>query len=144
MARYWVIGGEYADTTFTKVVGGREERLGPFATYDDAKATWQHRAWATVDSATHRYRIEEEGGAGEETHYWVVGGTYTDTHFTEPAEGGESWYGPFETYEDAKAEWQSRAWASVDDALSRYRIEKRRGARPPEADWAGAAGENRA
>lgn len=132
MSRYWVIGGEYTDTSFTKPVGGREERIGPFATYEDAKATWQERAWATVDSAHHRYRIEEENGGGE-THYWVVGGTYTDTHFTTPAEDGEHWYGPFDSYEDAKAEWQRHAWASVDDALSRYRIEKRQGARPAQA-----------
>lgn len=133
MARYWVVGGEYADTSFTRTAGGgAEERIGPFASYDDAKAAWQERAWQTVDSAHHRYRIEEENG-GSESHYWVVGGIYTDTHFDKSAEGGEQWYGPFDSYDDAKAEWQSRAWASVDDALSRYRIEKRQGARPPEA-----------
>jgi hypothetical protein len=133
MTRYWVVGGEYADTSFTRIAGGgAEERIGPFATYDDAKAAWQERAWQTVDSAHHRYRIEEESGATE-THYWVVGGAYTDTHFNEPAEGVEHWYGPFDSYDDARAEWQRHAWGSVDDALSRYRIEKRSGARPAEA-----------
>ncbi|GIL00008.1 MAG: hypothetical protein BroJett029_42160 [Alphaproteobacteria bacterium] len=133
MTRYWVVGGEYADTSFTRIAGGgAEDRIGPFRSYDEAKAAWQERAWQTVDSAHHRYRIEEENG-GTETHYWVVGGIYKDTRFAEPAEGGEQWYGPFDSYDDAKAEWQRRAWSSVDDALSRYRIEKRSGARPPEA-----------
>lgn len=132
MARYWVVGGEYADTSFTKLAGGgKEERIGPFARYDDAKAAWQGRAWATVDSANHRYRIEEENGG--ESHFWVVGGIYTDTHFETPAQGKEAWFGPFDSYEDAKAEWQRHAWASVDDALSRYRIEKRSGRRPEQA-----------
>lgn len=131
MARYWVVGGEYTDTSFTKAVGGVEARIGPFGSYDDAKAAWQQKAWETVDSANHRYRIEEENGG--ESHFWVVGGSYTDTHFEVPTDGGESWHGPFDSYEDAKAEWQRLSWASVDDALSRYRIEKRSGARPAQA-----------
>ena len=68
--------------------------------------------------------LEEEDEQAEPC-FWVVGGAYKDTHFTEPAGGTEQWYGPFKTYEDAKAEWQRRAWATVDDALSRFRIEKR-------------------
>jgi len=131
MPRYWVIGGEYADTSFTRIAGGgEEERIGPFARYEDAKAARQARAWRTVDSAQRRSRIEEENGG--ETGFWVVGGTYTDTHFEAPADGREHWYGPFDSYDEAKAEWQRRAWASVDDALSRYRIE-RRSTRPAEA-----------
>ncbi|HZT21210.1 MAG TPA: DUF4170 domain-containing protein [Dongiaceae bacterium] len=123
MARYWVVGGEYADTSFEATVGGPEERIGPFDSYEAAKAVWQARAWATVDNAQVRYRIEEEGS---ELTYWVVGGVYKDTHFSEPADdGGERWYGPFETYDAAKAEWARLAWASVDDAHARYRIEHR-------------------
>ena len=61
MSRYWVVGGIYADTAFTKMQGGgAEERIGPFATHIEAKAEWQRRAWATVDDAHARYRIEEE------------------------------------------------------------------------------------
>jgi hypothetical protein len=125
MARYWVVGGIYTDTSFTKMLGGgAEERAGPFGTHDQAKAEWQRRAWATVDDAHARFRIEEEDEQAE-PRFWVVGGAYMDTHFTEPAGGTEQWHGPFKTYEDAKAEWQRRAWATVDDALSRFRIEKR-------------------
>lgn len=63
--------------------------------------------------------------------YWVVGGRYRTTQFDQP-EGQEEWAGPFKDYEAAVAEWQRRAWATVDDALSRYRIERMAaGQRPP-------------
>jgi Domain of unknown function (DUF4170) len=122
---FWVIGGEYTDTRFVDIVGGgAETRLGPFATYGDAKTEWARRAWASVDDAHTRWRIEEEGE--QECAYWVVGGEYTDTGFTTPAGGqSEQRYGPFATYEEAKAEWARRAWATVDDAHTRYRIERR-------------------
>jgi hypothetical protein len=124
MARYWVVGGEYADTTFERMADGKpEERIGPFDSYEAAKAVWQARAWATVDNAHARYRIEEEGS---DLRYWVVGGSYTDTSFSQPAEpGGERWHGPFESYDAAKAEWMRLAWATVDDAHARFRIERR-------------------
>ena len=64
MSRYWVIGGEYADTAFRKLAAGKaEERIGPFDSYEAAKAAWQGRAWATVDSANTRYRIVKEASA---------------------------------------------------------------------------------
>ena len=64
MARYWVIGGEYADTRFERLApGAHEERHGPFPTYDEAYRLWQSRARATIDDALVRFRIiEEEGG----------------------------------------------------------------------------------
>jgi len=68
MARYWVIGGEYADTAFKKLAAGKaEERIGPFDSYEAAKAAWQARAWATVDSANTRYRIMKEAGSRKPT-----------------------------------------------------------------------------
>ena len=55
---YWVIGGEYRDPTFTVLAPGtQEERLGPFASYDEARKVWAARAWATVDNALMRFRI---------------------------------------------------------------------------------------
>ena len=124
MTHYWVVGGEYADTTFERTAaGGPEERIGPFDNYDAAKAVWQARAWATVDNARARYRIEEDGS---DLRYWVVGCSYKDTRFCEPADKqGERWYGPFESYESAKAEWNRLAWSTVDDAHARFRIERR-------------------
>ena len=128
MARFWVIGGIYADTRFERLAsGGTEERIGPFASHDEAKAEWQRRAWGTVDDAHARYRIEEEDEARQAAKFWVVGGIYTDTRFAEPAGGAEQWHGPFDSYKEAKAEWVRRAWSTVDDAHARYRIEKRVG-----------------
>jgi len=123
MKRYWVVGGLYADTNFDRLQdGGKEQRYGPFSTYEDAKAEWQKRAWESVDQANARFRIEEEGAT---TCYWVVGGPYCDTSFSEPAPGGgEQWFGPFDDFDSAKIEWSRRAWSTVDDAMCRYRIEK--------------------
>jgi hypothetical protein len=123
MKRYWVIGGIYTDTNFNQILdGGKEERIGPFPDYDAAKTAWQKRAWETVDHANARFRIEEEGA---EMCFWVVGGPYCDTSFSEPAAGGgEEWHGPFDSYETAKVEWSRQSWSNVDDAMCRYRIEK--------------------
>jgi len=127
MAKFWVIGGVYADTKFDRMAdGGPEGRFGPFDSHVDAKAEWQQRAWSSVDDAHARYRIEEEGEQAT-AKFWVAGGIYTDTRFVEPVGGDEQWYGPFDSYADAKSEWGRRAWATVDDAHARYRIEKRVG-----------------
>jgi hypothetical protein len=65
MARFWVTGGEYADTRFAALAPGRtEERYGPFLTYAEAFERWQERARATIDDATMRFRIVEEPGEG--------------------------------------------------------------------------------
>ncbi len=62
MARYWVIGGEYADTRFERLASGaREERHGPFPSYDEAYRVWQARARATIDDALVRFRLREAG-----------------------------------------------------------------------------------
>jgi hypothetical protein len=64
MPRYWIVGGEYADTSFRRIAGGgKEERIGPFDSYGAAKTEWQQRAWASVDNAHVRYRIVKEGEA---------------------------------------------------------------------------------
>ena len=54
---YWVVGGQYEDAEFTKVIG-QEERLGPYSDYEAAKKVWSQKAWQTVDDATAWYRIE--------------------------------------------------------------------------------------
>jgi hypothetical protein len=126
MKRYWVVGGEYSDTTFkTFAPGKQEERLGPFASYEEAQKTWAGRAWATVDDAHSRYSIlTEDDGPAAAPRYWVVGGEYADTTFTVPADGKTlERLGPFATPEEAQKAWSGRAWATVDDAHTRYRIE---------------------
>lgn len=119
---YWVIGGEYTDTSFTVIKGGdAEQKIGPFPDYDTAKSIWGKLAWQHVDDAHVRYRILHE----DATEFWVVGGVYKSTDFTETADGSpEEKIGPYLDYEEAKAAWQKKAWESVDDAHSRWRIEK--------------------
>ena len=62
---------------------------------------------------------------GEGVRYWVVGGVYTGTDFSELAgpEKREERIGPFDRYQDAFNEWARLAWRNVDDCHSRYRIE---------------------
>ena len=55
--------------------------------------------------------------------FWVVGGEYTGTDFTSIAPGKVlEQHGPFEDYKHAHDIWASRAWATVDDCQSRFRI----------------------
>ena len=57
------------------------------------------------------------------TVYWVVGGEYADTRFAALAPGRTlERYGPFATYQEAREEWQKRAWATVDDCQVRYTV----------------------
>ena len=57
--------------------------------------------------------------------FWVTGGSYRDSSFSEFAPGtSEVREGPFSTYEDANKAWQSLAWATVDDALAQFHIEE--------------------
>lgn len=57
--------------------------------------------------------------------YWVVGGIYTDTRFTQVLGGGaETRLGPFDDYNQAKAVWRAKAMETVDDAHARFSIEK--------------------
>ena len=68
MAQFWVVGGEYKDTSFSKLAPGvQEQGYGPFASYADAYQTWFSHARATIDDATVRYRIVEEDQAQENT-----------------------------------------------------------------------------
>ena len=58
MAQFWVVGGEYTDTTFECVRGSDEEWFGPYEEYEAAREEWAKRAWTTVDHCNIRYRIE--------------------------------------------------------------------------------------
>lgn len=122
MTRYWVVGGEYKTTRFEELVdGATEERHGPFPTLEAARAKWAERAMATVDNAHIRFRIEKDAS----TAWYVVGGRYTDTDFTQPVPGTkEERYGPFKSRREAIDVWRERAWATVDDAFAAYRIEE--------------------
>lgn len=64
MPKYWVVGGEYTDTSFQALApGASEERLGPYETYQDALKVWSEQAFRTVDNANARYRVVVEEAA---------------------------------------------------------------------------------
>ena len=120
--QFWVVGGAYTDTKFTRLANGEtERRFGPYASEDEAREMWSGLSMAAVDDCHVRYRIESEGCAA----YWVVGGQYADTQFREFVRGAtEERFGPFAKYADAMEVWRGKAWATVDDGFSRYRIEE--------------------
>jgi hypothetical protein len=55
---YFVVGGEYSDTTFHCLVKP-EPVLGPFSSWDAAYERWRERAIATMDLALVRFSIVE-------------------------------------------------------------------------------------
>lgn len=57
---YYVVGGEYADTSFTAIATGKRlEFYGPF-TRQEARDFWRSITGKTVDSAMTRYDIATE------------------------------------------------------------------------------------
>ncbi len=59
MAIYGVIGGKYASPDCTKMAEGhKEQRFGPFASYEDALRKWSDMAWQSVDASHIRFVIE--------------------------------------------------------------------------------------
>ncbi len=76
------------------------------------------------------------------TFYWVVGGEYTDTQFQTIMPGKTlERLGPFASYAEAHQVWSGRAWATVDDCHSRFRVlegsEVEPGSGPPLVEGAG-------
>ncbi len=55
--QFWVIGGEFRDTSFSEIVDGAVEAFGPFPTYDTALRLWKERSQATRPLAHVRYTI---------------------------------------------------------------------------------------
>lgn len=121
--KFYVIGGEYADTSFEQIAGGGEPEMhGPF-TEREAKEFWRTITGKTVDNAMVRYFLKAEEEINGKI-YWVVGGEYADTSFTKVADGAElEVYGPFEKWE-ALGFWRGITAKSVDNALVRYDIRK--------------------
>lgn len=119
--KFYVIGGEYADTAFTKPAPGTElETHGPF-TEQEARDFWRSLTGQTVDNAMVRYVVRPADELQGENFY-VVGGEYADTSFTTMAAGKalES-YGPFGR-QQAMDFWRGITSQTVDSALHRYSI----------------------
>ena len=78
--KFYVVGGEYADTAFTTIASGhKEERFGPFGE-QEAHVCWRALTGKTVDNAMIRYFILADEEQAEDQWY-VVGGEYADTSF---------------------------------------------------------------
>jgi hypothetical protein len=119
--KFYVVGGEYADTSFTHLVGGAVEQFhGPFDA-DEARQVWRSLTGKTVDNALVRFRIKPEDevlGA----RWYVIGGEYADTDFSQLAAGVTlERYGPYPRSE-ALAVWRALTGKTVDNAMVRYDI----------------------
>ncbi|MFA7430969.1 MAG: DUF4170 domain-containing protein [Rhodospirillaceae bacterium] len=119
--QFYVIGGEYADTSFTKPVPGTElETHGPF-TEQEARIFWRTLTGQTVDNAMVRYVVKAAAEL-QGDNFYVVGGEYADASFTVMAAGkAPESYGPFGR-QQAMDFWRGITSQTVDSALHRYEI----------------------
>ena len=58
--RYWVIGGDYADAAFARLVPGTERMVGPFADARRARTEWTRLSRRPTATATTRFAITTE------------------------------------------------------------------------------------
>jgi acyl-CoA-binding protein len=115
----YVVGGEYADTSFSQIASGhREERFGPFGERE-AHECWRALTGKSVDNAMVRYFIRSEEDAAADQWY-VVGGEYADTGFQQIAKGRTiETHGPF-SRKEAMDTWRALTGKTVDSAMTRY------------------------
>jgi hypothetical protein len=119
--KFYVVGGEYADSNFTDIVGGQmEQRHGPYCD-SEARDVWRALTGKTVDNALIRYRIKPESEILG-TVWYVAGGEYADTGFCRLIEGMTlQTHGPYSRAE-ALTVWRSLTGKTVDNAMIRYNI----------------------
>jgi hypothetical protein len=71
--KYWVIGGEYADVSFTRIQVGKElEVYGPFEEWEGALGFWRGLTSKSADDPQVRYDIRENYQPGNEIKHRVV------------------------------------------------------------------------
>jgi hypothetical protein len=121
VGKFYVVGGEYADASFSQIAAGHtEERHGPFSE-QEARDIWRALTGKTVDNALVRYRIKPESEVVGES-WFVVGGEYADAGFCDLAAGSKlESYGPYPRPE-ALAVWRALTGKTVDNAMIRYNI----------------------
>lgn len=59
--RFWVIGGEFENTAFDKVLDGTQRVVGPFRDHGEAKRAWEALATETRSICNARFTIVREG-----------------------------------------------------------------------------------
>lgn len=121
--KFYVIGGEYADSAFTRIATGKTlEKYGPY-TADEARSHWRDITGRTVDNAMVRYVVKADEDL-EDNKYFVVGGEYADTSFTGIADGKKlEVYGPF-ARQQALDFWRGITSQTIDSCLHRYDISR--------------------
>ncbi len=60
-SRFWVVGGDYTDCNFERIVPGSEQIHGPFANENRAHTEWKRLTFRDQLPATRRYSIATEG-----------------------------------------------------------------------------------
>lgn len=117
--KFYVVGGEYADTDFTQIAPGqKEERFGPFDE-QEAHVCWRALTGKSVDNAMCRYFIRSEDDNCD-NEWFVVGGEYANTSFDTIAPGKQlESYGPL-SRQDALNKWRALTGKTVDNAMVRY------------------------
>ncbi|MDP6707836.1 MAG: hypothetical protein QF893_15940 [Alphaproteobacteria bacterium] len=58
--KYWVIGGQYADTSFDSMLDGTGRIAGPFANHSAAMTEWRRLADETRSDCLTRFSIAVE------------------------------------------------------------------------------------
>ena len=66
--RYWVVGGEYCDCCFKKLVPGTETVHGPYHEELHAQNEWKRLTYRDHCTATMRYSIAVEPGTHHAPH----------------------------------------------------------------------------
>lgn len=119
---YYVVGGEYSDTSFTTPLPGTELLVkGPF-NEREAKVRWRELTSLTIDNAMVRYFLKSEDEITGK-NFWVIGGEYADSSFTRMRGDKElEVYGPFDKWDEAVGFWRGLTSKSIDDAMVRYDV----------------------
>jgi len=118
---FYVVGGEYVDTTFREIAPGHtEQRMGPF-TQQEALNIWRGLTGKTVDNALVRYFVRQEEDAVPD-QWLVVGGEYSDTTFKTLAVGAKlEVHGPY-VRAHAMDKWRELTGKTIDSAVTRFEI----------------------
>lgn len=61
--QYWVIGGEFSDTSFRELIDAAPQAKGPFDRYDQALSVWRALTESTRALAHVRYTIAANASA---------------------------------------------------------------------------------